>query len=105
MSEVPETKVAMGSLNDTPGSETGISDGGTFEIDRAKEAKVVKKLDLFITPILFIVYLSCFIDRANIGQSSCCDPITTPTLHRLQMSLTCYSPNQVMSRWLACPRK
>ena len=39
-----------------------------YHVDPAKEAKVVRKLDLFITPILFIVYLSCFIDRSNIGM-------------------------------------
>lgn len=38
-----------------------------FQIDRVEEAKVVKKIDLAITPILFVVYLSCFIDRSNIG--------------------------------------
>lgn len=36
-------------------------------IDPKDEARVVRKLDLFLTPILFVVYLSCFIDRANIG--------------------------------------
>ncbi|OAQ77833.1 major facilitator superfamily transporter [Purpureocillium lilacinum] len=38
------------------------------EIDPIKERRVVRKLDLFITPVCFIVYLSCFIDRANIGN-------------------------------------
>ncbi|KAL2687959.1 hypothetical protein Neosp_005529 [[Neocosmospora] mangrovei] len=37
-------------------------------IDPKEEAKVVRKLDIFLTPVLFIVYLSCFIDRANIGN-------------------------------------
>ncbi|KAF4458269.1 major facilitator superfamily transporter [Fusarium albosuccineum] len=37
-------------------------------IDPADEAKVVRKLDMFLTPVPFIVYLSCFIDRANIGN-------------------------------------
>jgi hypothetical protein len=37
-------------------------------IDPKEEAKVVRKLDIFLTPVLFIVYLSCFIDRANIGK-------------------------------------
>lgn len=36
-------------------------------IDPKDERRVLTKLDLFITPVLFIVYLSCFIDRANIG--------------------------------------
>lgn len=38
------------------------------QLDPAREAKVVAKLDLFLTPVVFIVYLSCFIDRANIGM-------------------------------------
>lgn len=37
-------------------------------IDPKEEAKVMRKLDIFLTPVLFIVYLSCFIDRANIGK-------------------------------------
>lgn len=37
-------------------------------LDPKEEAKVVRKLDIFLTPVLFIVYLSCFIDRANIGM-------------------------------------
>ncbi|KAF3810049.1 putative transporter [Colletotrichum gloeosporioides] len=40
----------------------------TFQIDRVEEARVVKKIDLAITPILLVVYLSCFIDRSNIGN-------------------------------------
>ncbi|CAG9981782.1 unnamed protein product [Clonostachys byssicola] len=36
--------------------------------DPALERKVLAKLDIFLTPVLFIVYLSCFIDRANIGN-------------------------------------
>ncbi|KAL2876982.1 hypothetical protein SGCOL_007816 [Colletotrichum sp. CLE4] len=39
-----------------------------IQIDRSQEAKVVRKLDLYITPVLFLVYLSRFIDRANIGN-------------------------------------
>ncbi len=47
------------------------------EIDPIKERRVVRKLDLFITPVCFIVYLSCFIDRANIGMShtQCLDAV------------------------------
>lgn len=39
------------------------------DIDPKAERRCVAKLDLFITPVLFIVYLSCFIDRAIIGLS------------------------------------
>ncbi|KAL4938547.1 hypothetical protein BDV06DRAFT_231701 [Aspergillus oleicola] len=59
-----------------PGLEKGLQVGrksvdaslpGT-SIDLGKEKKVLAKLDLFLTPVLFIVYLSCFIDRSNIGN-------------------------------------
>jgi hypothetical protein len=47
-----------------------LGDAGDFTLRDYQEAerKVVAKLDLYITPVLFIVYLSCFIDRANIGM-------------------------------------
>ncbi|KAI1291185.1 high-affinity nicotinic acid transporter-like protein [Xylaria venustula] len=40
----------------------------SHEITATLEKCVVRKLDLYITPILLIVYLSCFIDRSNIGN-------------------------------------
>ncbi|KAI0480765.1 major facilitator superfamily domain-containing protein [Xylariaceae sp. FL0804] len=47
-----------------------ISEGctGNYEVTARLHKRVVRKLDLCITPILFIVYLSCFIDRSNIGN-------------------------------------
>lgn len=38
-------------------------------IDPAKEKKLLAKLDLFFIPVIMLVYLSCFLDRTNIGQS------------------------------------
>ncbi|KAI0383984.1 high-affinity nicotinic acid transporter-like protein [Hypomontagnella monticulosa] len=57
-------KVAAASNNDDAISQ----EVSNYEIDPALEKKVVAKLDLFISPILFVIYLSCFIDRANIGN-------------------------------------
>lgn len=37
-------------------------------IDRAKEVKLLAKLDLAFTPVIMLVYLSCFLDRSNIGM-------------------------------------
>ncbi|RAL64861.1 hypothetical protein DID88_001457 [Monilinia fructigena] len=37
-------------------------------IDSAKEAKLLAKLDLAFTPVIMLVYLSCFLDRSNIGN-------------------------------------
>ena len=37
-------------------------------IDAAAEKKLLAKLDLFFVPIIMLVYLSCFLDRSNIGN-------------------------------------
>ncbi|EOD47392.1 Major facilitator superfamily [Neofusicoccum parvum] len=37
-------------------------------IDPAKETKLLAKLDLAFTPVIMLVYLSCFLDRSNIGN-------------------------------------
>lgn len=36
------------------------------EIDPHKEKILLAKLDLFFTPVIMLVYLSCFLDRSNI---------------------------------------
>jgi hypothetical protein len=38
-------------------------DGGTVGIDRAKEKKLVRKLDLHIVPVVMLLYLLSFLDR------------------------------------------
>ncbi|KAL6250464.1 hypothetical protein RBB50_002766 [Rhinocladiella similis] len=38
------------------------------EIDPHKEKILLAKLDLFFTPVIMLVYLSCFLDRSNIGN-------------------------------------
>jgi hypothetical protein len=56
---------------DTPvldGSSNGAED--EFYIDPAKEVKLLAKLDLAFVPIIMLVYLSCFLDRSNIGLST-----------------------------------
>ncbi|PSR85673.1 MFS transporter [Coniella lustricola] len=40
----------------------------TETIDPAEETKLLGKLDLFFVPIIMAVYLSCFLDRSNIGN-------------------------------------
>lgn len=36
--------------------------------DKSAEAKLRLKIDLYIVPTVAILYLFCFIDRANIGK-------------------------------------
>lgn len=40
------------------------------QLDPAKEKKLLTKLDLAFVPIIMFTYLSCFLDRSNIGQFS-----------------------------------
>lgn len=37
-------------------------------IDPARERKLLAKLDVFFVPVIMLVYLSCFLDRSNIGN-------------------------------------
>jgi len=38
------------------------------QFDAALERKLLWKIDLYIVPTVALLYLFCFIDRANIGQ-------------------------------------
>jgi hypothetical protein len=40
------------------------------ELDPKMEKKLLFKLDLFFVPIIMLTYLSCFLDRSNIGKYS-----------------------------------
>lgn len=39
-------------------------------IDPAREKKLVRKLDLWIAPIMTIIFLTAYLDRANIGNAA-----------------------------------
>ncbi|PHH49300.1 hypothetical protein CFIMG_006634RA [Ceratocystis fimbriata CBS 114723] len=45
-------------------------DGAPVSIDPKAEARLLMKLDLYLIPTASILYLFCFIDRANIGKSA-----------------------------------
>ena len=38
------------------------------ELDPAMERKLLIKLDMAFVPIIMLTYLSCFLDRSNIGK-------------------------------------
>ncbi|KAE8395008.1 major facilitator superfamily domain-containing protein [Aspergillus alliaceus] len=74
---MPEKKVAFRHVED---SSTTVEEAGThIEIDRflpnavnldiTAESKLRLKIDLYIIPIASLMYLFCFIDRANIGNA------------------------------------
>ncbi|RYN26158.1 hypothetical protein AA0115_g7284 [Alternaria tenuissima] len=54
-------------VQDVPVSPTGSTTEHGF--DRAAERRLIRKLDMRILPVLWILYLVNFIDRANIGNA------------------------------------
>lgn len=56
-----------------------------YEIDPVAEKKLLRKLDLRVIPILWLLFLLAFLDRTNIGSS------TQKLFHRLhgQLMSTC----------------
>jgi sugar phosphate permease len=39
-------------------------------IDPQSEAKLVRKLDIWIAPVMTIIFLTAYLDRANIGNAA-----------------------------------
>ncbi|GAM42759.1 nicotinic acid plasma membrane transporter [Talaromyces pinophilus] len=49
-------------------SVQSVSDLVNVQLDRAKEKKLLATLDLHFVPIIMFAYLTCFLDRGNIGN-------------------------------------
>lgn len=39
-------------------------------IDPKRESQLVRKLDLYIAPVMTIIFLTAYLDRANIGNAA-----------------------------------
>lgn len=57
----------QGTGPDTDG-DVSSSQGADIAIDPKAERKLLLKLDAVFVPIIMVVYLSCFLDRTNIGN-------------------------------------
>ena len=55
------------------------------QIDPKKEKILLAKLDIFFTPVIMLVYLSCFLDRTNI--------VCLPKIHYYIQTLTLHQGN------------
>jgi hypothetical protein len=53
---------------DVAASDTSVSQ--VLFIDPKREAKLLRKLDLSIAPIVLIIFLAAYLDRANIGNAA-----------------------------------
>ncbi|OOF96823.1 hypothetical protein ASPCADRAFT_145626 [Aspergillus carbonarius ITEM 5010] len=56
------------SLDQKVPEETAVGDIDDVGLDPAKEKKLLMKLDMAFVPIIMLTYLSCFLDRSNIGN-------------------------------------
>lgn len=61
-----------------------------FQFDPLAERRLVRKIDFYIVPTVAMLYLFCFIDRANIGNARLAG-------FEKDLSLTGYDYNQVLS--------
>lgn len=51
-------------------SDDGSSHDTRLFIDPQSEKKLVRKLDIWIAPIMTIIFLTAYLDRANIGNAA-----------------------------------
>lgn len=49
---------------------SGHSNGDPIRFDPRLESRLRLKIDLYIVPTVAILYMFCFIDRANLGTSA-----------------------------------
>ncbi|KAF5649874.1 nicotinamide mononucleotide permease [Fusarium sp. NRRL 25303] len=56
-------------MTETPGATVESIENAQFYIDPKAEARLRRKIDWMIVPTVCLLYLFCFIDRANIGNA------------------------------------
>ncbi len=64
-----EKEVRPGHDPELLSSEGMGSDTSHDPIDRAAESRLLRKCDIHVIPILFVIYLISFLDRINIGNA------------------------------------
>ena len=71
--------------DDVDSDRPGILD---VQLDRAKEIKLLAKLDLAFMPVIMLVYLTCFLDRSNIGgwPTSLQSPFAQPSTGNVKVA-------------------
>lgn len=76
------------------------------ELDPKMEKKLLVKLDLFFVPIIMLTYLSCFLDRSNIGMypilAQCCFIHSDKFFQEMSRLLVC---QQIFTRQMVNSRQ
>ena len=62
-----ELKTSIWKESDPGTDEKSIVETLEIVLDPQKEKKLLIKLDMAFVPIIMLTYLSCFLDRSNIG--------------------------------------
>lgn len=62
-----DDKATMGSMNEKD-TQVGVSE--EIHIDPAAEKRLIRKLDLMLSPMMVLIFLVAYLDRSNIGESS-----------------------------------
>jgi hypothetical protein len=76
-------KVSEGSINEKD-AQVGTSD--EIHIDPAAEKRLIRKLDLMLSPMMVLIFLVAYLDRSNIGKSKTHTSIRAPDYMVLTMS-------------------
>ena len=69
MSNMEKTEKAMDDERVYP-SEDGSVEEHPLRLDPQSEKMLVRKLDLWIAPIMTVIFLTAYLDRANIGNAA-----------------------------------
>jgi len=68
-SEVATVEAVPSIAEDIEKSEVRLENSLSHVINPERERKLVRKLDLWLLPVLTLAYISCFVDRASVGNA------------------------------------
>jgi sugar phosphate permease len=70
-------------------------------IDPVREAKLVRKLDIRIAPVMCAVFLLAYLDRSNIGNAAAAGLAETANLkgNQLNIAITLFYATYVLTEW------
>lgn len=59
-------------------------------IDPKVEAKILRKIDIYLMPLLTIAFLSAYLDRSNIGNAATAGLLTDIHMSSQQLASECW---------------
>jgi hypothetical protein len=68
--------------------ETEVNDSGPLDelfIDPARERRLVRKLDIWLSPMMILLFLMSYLDRSNIGRIQIQIDALQPCSHSTQV--------------------